>query len=40
MTKKELLDKHPQETIYIAWDNYNTHEDDAVEAVVGGLVAG
>jgi len=29
-----LLDKHPQETIYVAWDNANTHEDDEVEAVV------
>jgi putative transposase len=29
-----LLEKHPDETIYIAWDNANTHEDDEVEAVV------
>ena len=29
-----LLDKHPDETIYIAWDNASTHEDDKVEAVV------
>ena len=29
-----LLDKHPDETIYIAWDNASTHEDDEVEAVV------
>jgi putative transposase len=29
-----LLDKHPQETIYVAWDNVNTHQDDEVEAVV------
>jgi putative transposase len=31
-----LLKKHPQETIYVAWDNANTHEDDEVEAVVRG----
>lgn len=29
-----LLEKHPEETIYVAWDNANTHEDAAVEAVV------
>ena len=29
-----LLDKHPHETIYVAWDNANTHQDDEVEAVV------
>ncbi len=29
-----LLDKHPTETIYVAWDNASTHEDDEVEAVV------
>jgi transposase len=29
-----LLDKHPDETIYLAWDNASTHEDDEVEAVV------
>jgi transposase len=29
-----LLDKHPTGTIYVAWDNANTHEDDEVEAVV------
>jgi putative transposase len=29
-----LLDKHPDETIYVAWDNASTHEDDEVEAVV------
>jgi len=29
-----LLDKHPDETIYLAWDNANTHEDDEVEAVL------
>ena len=29
-----LLDKHPTGTIFVAWDNANTHEDDEVEAVV------
>jgi len=31
---QHLLDAHPQETIYVAWDNVNTHQDDEVEAVV------
>jgi hypothetical protein len=22
-----LLEKHPYETVYVAWDNVNTHED-------------
>ena len=29
-----LLDKHPDETIYVTWDNANTHQDDEVEAVL------
>jgi len=29
-----LVDKHPTGTIYVAWDNANTHEDDEVEAIV------
>lgn len=29
-----LLRKHPTGTIYVAWDNSNTHEDDEVEEVV------
>ncbi len=29
-----LLQKHPTGTVYVAWDNSNTHEDDEVEAVV------
>ena len=29
-----LLAKHPAGTIYVAWDNASTHEDDEVEAVV------
>lgn len=31
-----LLATHPTGTIYVAWDNANTHEDDDVEAVVRG----
>jgi putative transposase len=29
-----LLERHPTGTVYIAWDNASTHEDDEVEAVV------
>jgi len=29
-----LVDKHPTGTIYVAWDNASTHEDDEIEAVV------
>ena len=29
-----LLDKHPTQTIYVAWDNCHTHEADEVEAVL------
>lgn len=29
-----LVDKHRNGTIYVAWDNANTHQDDEVEAVV------
>lgn len=29
-----LLEKHPMGTVYVAWDNATTHEDDEVEAVV------
>jgi len=28
-----LVDQHPTGTIYVAWDNANTHQDDEVEAV-------
>ncbi len=31
-----LVDKHPTGTIYVAWDNADTHQDDDVEAVVRG----
>jgi putative transposase len=31
---QRLLDKHPHETVYVAWDNVNTHQDDEVEAIV------
>ena len=29
-----LLEQHAEETIYVAWDNASTHQDDEVEAVV------
>lgn len=29
-----LVDKHPHQTVYVAWDNASTHTDDEVEAVV------
>lgn len=29
-----LVEKHPTDTIYVAWDNASTHQDDEVEAVV------
>jgi len=29
-----LLEKHPDETVYVAWDNSNTHQDNEVEAIV------
>jgi hypothetical protein len=29
-----LLNKHVTGTIYVAWDNADTHEDDEVEVVV------
>ena len=31
---QRLVDKHPTGTIFVAWDNANTHEDDEVESVV------
>jgi transposase len=31
-----LLAKHPRETVYVAWDNASTHEEDEVEAVLRG----
>jgi len=31
---QQLLNKHRQGTIYVAWDNVNTHQDDEVEAAV------
>ena len=33
-----LLDKHPIETIYVAWDNCNTHEDDEWKRSFVGLL--
>jgi transposase len=29
-----LLEQHPDEIVYVAWDNANSHKDDEVEAVV------
>ena len=29
-----LVDKHPTGTIYVAWDNASTHQDNEVEAVI------
>jgi len=29
-----LLEKHPTDTVYVAWDNSNTHEDEEVEAIL------
>lgn len=31
-----LLERHPHQTVYVAWDNANTHENEEVEAVVRG----
>jgi putative transposase len=31
-----LLAKHPTKTVYVAWDNASTREDDEVEAVLRG----
>ena len=39
-----LLHKHPTGTVYVAWDNSNTHEDDEIEELLltaaGRLVLG
>jgi transposase len=29
-----LLEKHPEETIYVAWDNASTHQDKEIEAIM------
>ena len=31
-----LLDRHPHQRVYVAWDNASTHEGDEVEAVLRG----
>ena len=31
-----LLDRHPHERVYVAWDNASTHVDEEVEAVLRG----
>jgi putative transposase len=33
---QRLLDKHRTGTVYVAWDNAGTHQDDEIEAVVRG----
>jgi transposase len=33
---QQLLARHPRGTIYVAWDNASTHEDEEVEAVLRG----
>jgi transposase len=39
----ELLEalraRHPHGTVYVAWDNASTHEDDEVEAVLRGAAS-
>jgi transposase len=34
-----LIAKHPGKTVYVAWDNVSTHEDDQIEAVVRAAAA-
>ena len=31
-----LLEEHPRGTVYVAWENSNTHQDEEVEAVLRG----
>ncbi len=31
---QRLVDKHPSGTIFVAWDNASTHQDDEIEAVL------
>ncbi len=31
---QHLLELHPTETIYLAWDNASTHQDEAIETVL------
>lgn len=35
-----LLGKHQTGTVYVAWDNAGTHEDEEVEAVLRGAALG
>ena len=32
----QLLDKHPTQTVYVAWDNADTHSGGEIDAVVRG----
>jgi putative transposase len=34
--QQALVDKHPDERVYVAWDNAGTHQDDEIEAVLRG----
>jgi transposase len=31
-----LLEQHPRERVYVAWDNAGTHQDEEIEAVLRG----
>jgi putative transposase len=33
---RALVEAHPTETVYVAWDNASTHQDEEIEAVVRG----
>ena len=33
---RALLERHPHERVYVAWDNASTHQDAEVEAVLRG----
>ena len=37
--RQTLVEKHPTGTIYVAWDNADTHQDDEVEAVLRGAAS-
>jgi putative transposase len=34
-----LVDTHPHECVFVAWDNLGTHQNDEIEAVVRGAAA-
>jgi transposase len=35
--REALVEKHPIGTIYIAWDNVNTHQDEEMDAIVQAI---